>query len=198
MPTQKSRSADGTRGAGLLIGIGLALLVLAFHPLAPTDGAASAVGTGSGVVAARPIAEGAVISAGDVTLEPLPAGGGTALWLTDVSQAVGRRAALALPQGAPLMAADLSDAPVPGHRLVTVSADVTAAGLPKGATVDVVSTATGQPVIVASARVLDIDPGGSPAGPTHTVVLDCSADAALAVLGAEAGSRAVQLLEHEP
>ncbi|HEY3765708.1 MAG TPA: SAF domain-containing protein [Gaiellales bacterium] len=117
------------------IGFALAGVVLAFLALtrlAGTGGHVAAAARVGRVVVVRPVPAGSRISAADLGIVRLPAAYASVHQLADPSRAVGRRAAVALVAGAPLMDAELASPPaVSDAREVAVQLDGTA-GIPAG------------------------------------------------------------------
>jgi Flp pilus assembly protein CpaB len=81
------------------------------------------------VVVRRPLAAGAKITAADLAVHAVAAPWASPHQLSDPGQAIGRRAAVALAAGAPLMDSELGVDTIAGARDVTVRLD-DAAGLP--------------------------------------------------------------------
>jgi Flp pilus assembly protein CpaB len=108
------------------------------------------------VVTARPLAAGARIASRDLATRRIPASGASAHQLSDPAAAVGRRVAVALTAGSPLMDAELARAAsVHDAREVAVRLDDLAgvpAGDVAGARADLYVTAPGRPP--RTARVL--------------------------------------------
>jgi Flp pilus assembly protein CpaB len=84
------------------------------------------------VVAMRSVIAGARITAADLGLERIPAAYASPHQLSQAAQAIGRRAAVALPAGSPVMDAELqATVTAPGERAVALRLD-DAAGIPAG------------------------------------------------------------------
>jgi hypothetical protein len=175
--------------------LGVALLLIG---LRPPSGEERSGGSVSAVVAARPIASGAVVAAADVTVVTLPASSLDGAWVRDGATVVGRRTLVALPSGAPVLAAELTDAPALAHRLVAVevtAADAAAASLGDDVDIAAINPDDGTARVVATGRLMASDSGT--VASARTVTLDCAAAEALAVVAAEAPGRALHLLVHQ-
>src|SRR6185437_11375377 len=119
-----------------LAGVVLALLGLA-RLGAGADGHVPAARRVIRVVAVRPVAQGARIAAADLGTVRLPAAWASRHQLSDPADAVGRRAAVALVAGAPVMDAEVSASTAPtGGRELALRLD-DAAGVPAGDLADV-------------------------------------------------------------
>ena len=119
-----------------LAGVVLALLGLS-RLGAGADGYVPAARRVIRVVAVRPVAQGARIAAADLGTVRLPAAWASRHQLSDPADAVGRRAAVALVAGAPVMDAEVSASTAPtGGRELALRLD-DAAGVPAGDLADV-------------------------------------------------------------
>lgn len=119
-----------------LAGVVLALLGLA-RLGSGADGHAPTGRRVARVVALRPVAAGARIAASDLGVVRLPAAWASRHQLADPADAIGRRAAVGLVAGAPVMDAEVSSstAPADGRELALRLDDV--AGVPAGDLADV-------------------------------------------------------------
>ena len=195
--------------AAVLLGVAGIVLVLAGASGAPM-GRAVAGDAGAlvrpMVVTARPVEAGTVLTAADVTLSAQGNSGLSGL-VRRVAEAVGRRAAVALPAGVPLVGPLLLDAAAtrPGHRVVRVQLD--ASSLPPSLEVDelvdVLAATAGQVdggriATVATGRLLavtgDADAGGGASPPQATLTLDVDAAGAERLLWAESFAKALHVL----
>ena len=128
----------GRRRSLLLALAGIVLAVLGLARL----GSGTAAHTAAGrrvvrVVAVRPVAAGARIAASDLGTVRIPAAWASPHQLADPSSAVGRRAAVALTAGAPVMDAEIASAvPPPAARELALRMD-DVAGVPAGDLADV-------------------------------------------------------------
>jgi Flp pilus assembly protein CpaB len=129
------------------------------------------------VVAARPVAAGARIAAADLGTVRLPATWASPHQLADPSAAIGRRAAVGLVVGAPVMDAEIVSATHPAAaRELALRLD-DAAGLPAGDLVDVrgdiyvTTPGRGGRTSIVLANVLVLSARRDDAGPVATVVL---------------------------
>ena len=202
----------GALAAVLAIVLGLAgVLFVVAGAGAPRQLTTVTPGTESSmVVTTHAVGAGAVLTVADVSASRVQAPGlAPGSVLHAVREAVGRRVALALPAGTPLVAALLIDsqAPQPGHRLVRLHVD--AGGLPSGLRaddlVDVVAAVAdaqgggGRVVTVASGRVVSATADGatssSPASPPGVaLLLSTDVVAAGRLLWAEAFAKSLQVL----
>jgi hypothetical protein len=162
-------------------------------------GGASA-GSGGAVtvmVAARSLDAGAVLAPDDVRSEAV---GGTLAALAHVpAEVVGRRLAVAVPEGAPLGGMLLSDAgsvPAAGRRLVRLAVDASALApdVVPDAVVDVVAAVAagsdgGRVLDVATARVVAVAGGTSP-----VVTLDVDSSGAARLFWAQTFAKSLRLL----
>jgi Flp pilus assembly protein CpaB len=130
-----------SRGRRRSVGLALAGIVLAVLGLGRL-GSGTAAQTPTGrrvvrVVAVRPVAAGALITAADLGTVRIPATWASPHQVADPSAAVGRRAAVALAAGAPVMDAEISSAsPPPAARELALRLD-DLAGVPAGDLADV-------------------------------------------------------------
>jgi len=119
---------------------GVVLAVLGVSRLGAGSGADGHVPAGrrvTRVVALRPVAQGARIAAADLATVRLPAAWASPHQLTDPADAIGRRAAVALVAGAPVMDAEVAPAATPEDaRELALRLDA-AAGVPPGDLADV-------------------------------------------------------------
>ena len=189
--------------------VGLVLVVAGSagsHPAA----AGAPRGDSSVVMTARAIPVGAVLTAADVSVSRRPAPGPAVdIFLHSVREAVGRRSAVALPSGIPLVVPLLLDprTPQPGHRVVRLHLDAGAVppGLEVDDMVDVMAAIPdaqgggGRVVTVASCRVVSVASDGTGSGsPTSssvvTLVLDTDVVAAGRLLWSEAFAKSLEVL----
>jgi Flp pilus assembly protein CpaB len=148
-----------TRGRRRAVAWAIAALVLAALAMSRLGGsprpAARPVWM-QAVVTARPLAAGVRIGPSDLATRRIPASGASGHQLSDPAAAVGRRVAVPLPAGSPLMDAELARAAItPDARDVAVRLDDLAgvpAGDVAGGRADVYVTAPGRPP--RTARVL--------------------------------------------
>jgi Flp pilus assembly protein CpaB len=129
------------------------------------------------VVAVRPVAAGARIAASDLGTVRIPATWASSHQLADPSAAIGRRAAVALVAGAPVMDAEVvSGSPPPAGRELALRLD-DVAGLPAGDLADVrgdvylTPPGRGARTRLVLANVLVLSAGRDDAGSVATVVL---------------------------
>lgn len=121
------------RRRSLLLSLaGLALLVLGLARLGGGDRPNPAPPLVQRLFMIRPVTPGARLTAADLGTERLPAGRASPHQLAEPDQAIGRRVAVGLPAGSPLMDAELLARPKVGSaREVAVRLDDTA-GIPAG------------------------------------------------------------------
>ena len=134
------------------------------------------------VVVARPVAAGARLVRADLAVTAVPARYASPHRVGDPAQAVGRRAAVVLPAGSPLMDAELRrDAPAAGMREVALRLDASAgapAGDLAGLRADIFLARSGRPPVRVLADVLVVQAGRADAGTVATVLLPPAAVAA--------------------
>jgi Flp pilus assembly protein CpaB len=184
--------------AAVLLGVlGLLLLGGSVATSRGSVGAASPAPMVNVVVTVRALQAGATLTDADVSVDRMAVGSS---FLNALREAVGRRAAVALPAGVPLVDAMLLDpaAPQPGHRLVRISVD--ASSLPVapvvGQLVDVVAaiandqSGAGHLVIVTTAKVVAVAGGG--------LTLDVDAVGAARLLWAESFAKSLRVLARPP
>ena len=195
--------------AAVLLGVGGIVLVLAGASGAPVG---RAVAGNAGVllrpvvVTARPVAVGTVLTAVDVTLSAQGTSGLPGL-LHSVAEAVGRRTAVALPAGVPLVGPVLLDAAAtrPGHRVVRLQLDASSLppSLEADELIDVLASTAGQAdggrvATVATGRLLamtaDGGAGGGASPPQATLTLDVDTAGAERLLWAESFAKALHVL----
>jgi hypothetical protein len=117
--------------------VGVVLAVLALTRMAAGGGTRTPGGRVVRIVAVRTVAAGSRIVAADLGITHLPAAYASPHQLSAPAQAVGRRAAVTIAAGAPVMDAEVPETPVPtGAREVAVRLD-DAAGIPAGDLADV-------------------------------------------------------------
>ena len=117
--------------------VGVVLAVLGVTRMAAGGATRPAVGRVARVVAVRTVAAGSRITAADLGIVHLPRVDASPHQLSAPAQAVGRRAAVTLVAGAPVMDAELRQTPAPAQaREVAVRLD-DAAGIPAGDLADV-------------------------------------------------------------
>ena len=129
------------------------------------------------VVAVRPVASGARIAAADLGTVRLPAAWASPHQLADPADAVGRRAAVALVPGAPVMDAEVSASTAPADaRELAVRLDA-AAGVPAGDLADVrgdiylTTPGRGGRTRLVLANVLVVSARSDDSGPVATLLL---------------------------
>ena len=153
------------------------------------------------VLTARAVPAGATLGADDLAVASLPVGSAAPAGLVHaLGSAVGRRVAVGLPAGVPLLDAVLldDDAPAPGHRLVRIQLDqgLLPPGLQPGEVVDVVAaeaadqSAIGRLATVATGRVVALSGG--------TLTVDVDVAAADRLLWAESFAKALRVLARPP
>ncbi len=117
--------------------VGAVLAVLALSRMASGGATRASAGRVVRVVAVRTVAAGSRIAAADLGIVHLPGAYASPHQLSAPAQAVGRRAAVTIAAGAPVMDAELRETPVPAQaREVAVRLD-DAAGIPAGDLADV-------------------------------------------------------------
>ena len=151
------------------------------------------------VVVARAVAAGDRLARGDLAVTAVPARYASPHRVGDPAQAVGRRAAVALPAGSPLMDAELRrDAPAAGMREVALRLDA-AAGAPAGDVAglraDIFLARPGRPPERVLADVLVVAAGRADTGAVATVLLP---PAAVAAAIAAEGRGALRLVVRTP
>jgi len=194
----------------VLLGVAGLVLILAGATGAPAS-TATGRGTTAVVVTARAVAVGSVLVAADVVVASVPSGASTlAGVIRTAGDAVGRRVAVALPAGVPLLGPLLLDpvASQPGRRLVRVQIDPTALPpqLPAGQLVDVLASIAdgqadgGRVVAVASGSLVSLSVSGGEAAvpsstpPAATLTLDVDVAGAERLLWAESFAKALHVL----
>jgi SAF domain len=138
LPARDARVSRGRRRSLVLALAAIVLAVLGLGRLG--SGGAAQAPSGRRVVrivAVRPVAAGALIAAGDLGTVRLPAAWASPHQLADPAAAIGRRAAVALVAGAPVMDAEVASATPPSAaREVALRLD-DLAGIPAGDLTDV-------------------------------------------------------------